>query len=107
VLHLRRLQEIVADHLGMLCPSPIIPIVVGDAKTALALADTLLKSGFHVPAIRPPTVPEGTSRLRLSLSAEHRIEDVKRLLHILTEHRARFQQPLPERMGSIQGASKL
>ena len=52
-------------------PSPIIPIVVGDAGAVLACAEALLGQGVYIPAIRPPTVPPGTSRLRLSVSALH------------------------------------
>ena len=50
-------------------PTPIIPIVVGKADRAMQLALELRDAGFLVPAIRPPTVPRGTSRLRVSLSA--------------------------------------
>ena len=42
--------------------SPIIPLVVGDETTALTASAALLQKGFHVPAIRPPTVPKNTSR---------------------------------------------
>ena len=42
--------------------SPIIPLVVGDETAALAASAALLQMGFHVPAIRPPTVPKNTSR---------------------------------------------
>jgi 8-amino-7-oxononanoate synthase len=52
-------------------PSPIIPVVLGDEDTAVAAAATLLERGLLVPAIRPPTVPVGTSRLRVALSAAH------------------------------------
>lgn len=52
-------------------PSPILPIVVGDEGDAVAMSDRLLGRGLLVPAIRPPTVPPGTSRLRVALSAAH------------------------------------
>ena len=52
-------------------PSPIIPVVFGDERVTLAAADALLEEGMLVPAIRPPTVPAGTSRLRVALSAAH------------------------------------
>lgn len=52
-------------------PSPILPIVVGDEGEAVAMSDRLLGRGLLVPAIRPPTVPPGTSRLRVALSAAH------------------------------------
>ena len=51
--------------------SHIVPIVVGDAAAALGASASLLRQGFHVPAIRPPTVPAGSSRLRIALSAAH------------------------------------
>jgi 8-amino-7-oxononanoate synthase len=52
-------------------PTAIQPIVVGSAERALEGAARLQEHGFLVPAIRPPTVPDGTSRLRVSLSAAH------------------------------------
>jgi len=63
--------------------SPIQPLVVGDPSRALATSRTLEESGFLVGAIRPPTVPEGTSRLRITMTAAHRREDVDRLLDAL------------------------
>jgi 8-amino-7-oxononanoate synthase len=64
-------------------PSPIIPVVLGPEQAALDASAALLNEGLWVPAIRPPTVPVGTSRLRVTLSAAHRDEDVDRLLHAL------------------------
>jgi 8-amino-7-oxononanoate synthase len=52
-------------------PSPIVPVVLGDETRTLGAASALLDEGMLVPAIRPPTVPEGTSRLRVALSAAH------------------------------------
>lgn len=60
-------------------PAPIIPIVLGSERAALDAARALLESGIYIPAIRPPTVPEGTSRLRLTLSAAHTDEMVEKL----------------------------
>jgi len=63
--------------------SQIIPIHMDSAEAALQAADKLYKAGFLVSAIRPPTVPKGTSRLRISLSSEHREEDIKELINCL------------------------
>jgi 8-amino-7-oxononanoate synthase len=59
--------------------SAIVPLVVGDAARALALQAALLTRGFLVVAIRPPTVPDGTARLRVSFSATHDDETVDAL----------------------------
>jgi 8-amino-7-oxononanoate synthase len=61
----------------------IQPVVVGDANAANAFSMKLLEAGFWVPAIRPPTVPEGSARLRVSLSALHTEEQIERLLAAL------------------------
>jgi 8-amino-7-oxononanoate synthase len=61
-------------------PSPIVPVVLGDEASAIAAAASLLERGLLVPAIRPPTVPVGTSRLRVALSAAHTDEMIGRLL---------------------------
>jgi 7-keto-8-aminopelargonate synthetase-like enzyme len=65
-------------------PSPIVPVVCGDEQRALAAATALLEQGILVPAIRPPTVPVGTSRLRIALSAAHTPEQVRTLRDALT-----------------------
>ncbi|MPS26322.1 8-amino-7-oxononanoate synthase [Pigmentiphaga sp.] len=57
----------------------IVPAIVGEAGAALALSDGLRERGLLAVAIRPPTVPAGTSRLRIALSAAHGEEDVARL----------------------------
>lgn len=61
-------------------PSAIQPLIVGDNAQALALAAALREAGFWVSAIRPPTVPAGTARLRFTLSAAHSQEDLAALL---------------------------
>ena len=58
----------------------IIPVVIGSNEETLKIAEKLKSMGYYIPAIRPPTVPEGTSRLRLSLTADTKLEDVKRVL---------------------------
>jgi glycine C-acetyltransferase/8-amino-7-oxononanoate synthase len=51
--------------------SPILPVLIGDAATALAFAEQLLARGVYAPAVRPPTVPQGTSRIRVTVTSEH------------------------------------
>lgn len=63
----------------------IQPLVIGSNDAALALMEGLRARGLWVPAIRPPTVPEGTARLRIALSAAHASTDVDRLLHALAD----------------------
>jgi 8-amino-7-oxononanoate synthase len=64
-------------------PTPIQPLIVGANDDALALMEALAERGLWVPAIRPPTVPQGTARLRIALSAAHADEDVDRLIEAL------------------------
>jgi len=64
-------------------PSPIIPVVIGDEHATLAASSALLDQGFFVPAIRPPTVAPGTSRLRVALSAAHSDAQVDTLARAL------------------------
>jgi 8-amino-7-oxononanoate synthase len=65
--------------------TPIQPLLVGSNEAALALSDGLRARGIWVPAIRPPTVPQGTARLRISLSAAHEAQDVAELTEALHE----------------------
>ena len=64
-------------------PAAIHPVIFGGEDDSLRASERLAKLGFHVPAIRPPTVPKGTSRLRVSLSAAHDAEVVKTLASAL------------------------
>ncbi len=66
----------------------IQPILVGDAERALALSNALWEKNILVTAIRSPTVPKGTARLRVTLSAAHSIEHVNQLLEVLAMHKA-------------------
>lgn len=75
-----RIEQFRSGH-----PSPIVPVVLGDESAALAAAAALLEQGLLVPAIRPPTVPPGTSRLRISLTAAHSPEQVDHLLRALAD----------------------
>jgi 8-amino-7-oxononanoate synthase len=61
----------------------IQPLIVGENDATVELSARLLEAGIWAPAIRPPTVPQGTSRLRIALSAAHSVEDVDRLVHAL------------------------
>jgi 8-amino-7-oxononanoate synthase len=63
--------------------TPIQPIILGSAARALAASDALWEEGIWVSAIRPPTVPEGSARLRVTLSAAHAPDDVARLVETL------------------------
>jgi 8-amino-7-oxononanoate synthase len=65
--------------------SPIVPIVLGEEARAVAASEALLARGLLVPAIRPPTVPPGSSRLRVALSAAHTPEQVDALAAALAE----------------------
>jgi len=68
-------------------PTPIIPIHFGDAERALAAGAALLERDIFCPAVRPPTVPPGTSRLRVSLTAAHTEEDLERVVAALVAAR--------------------
>ncbi len=65
--------------------SHIIPIIIGSNSATLRISEKLRSEGFYIPAIRPPTVPENTSRLRLSLTADLHIEDIENVMRIIHE----------------------
>jgi len=67
------------------CSSPIIPIIIGETEKTLEVSAKLFEHGIYVSAIRPPTVPKGQSRLRITLSALHTKEDIKCLASLLQE----------------------
>lgn len=89
--HLQRLIQELKQHLRLkkwqLMPSDtaIQPLLVGSNEGALQLSEYLLTQGILVPAIRPPTVPKDTARLRISLSAAHSTADVARLVSALQQ----------------------
>lgn len=66
--------------------TPIIPVAVGDEKEALATAEACRKEGILLSAIRPPSVPVGTSRIRLTVTAMHTKEEMKKAAAILIRH---------------------
>ena len=63
----------------------IQPILIGDSQKAADISQQLFERGIHVSAIRPPTVPEGTARLRITLTAEHDQDHLQRLINALSE----------------------
>lgn len=75
-----------ARALGLPDPvSPIVPLILGDAEATLAASALLQAEGYLVTGIRPPTVPEGTARLRFTFTAEHDDADIARLAKIVRE----------------------
>ncbi|HEX7276928.1 MAG TPA: 8-amino-7-oxononanoate synthase [Acidimicrobiales bacterium] len=78
-----RLRRHVTTVAGASHPSPIVPVILGDEQAALDASAALAAQGLVVPAIRPPTVAPGTSRLRVSLSAAHTDDQVARLTEAL------------------------
>jgi 8-amino-7-oxononanoate synthase len=68
-----------------LATSPIVPVVLGDEMRALEAQQILEREGFLVTAIRPPTVPKGTARLRLAFTAAHPEAEVARLASVIRE----------------------
>ena len=97
--HLKRLiacwQETLQLKQWKRLPSatPIQPVVVGDNALCLQLDQTLQAMGYLVPAIRPPTVPLHTARLRITLSANHTTEDVQTLAHVLMDLENKLGRP--------------
>lgn len=89
--HLRVLIDFFSDSLKLqyaklpFSQTAIQPIIVGDNATALAFAEALRERHFLVPAIRPPTVPAGTARLRVSLNANQVVDDVFDLVTAITD----------------------
>jgi len=65
--------------------SPILPILFGSEEKALRISESLIERGFFVPAIRPPSVPQGTSRLRLTVTAAHSEVEIEDLVEGLAQ----------------------
>jgi 8-amino-7-oxononanoate synthase len=65
--------------------SPIVPVIIGDEEVTLAASQLLAEHGFLAAAIRPPTVPAGTARLRLTFTAQHPDDQVERLAEIVRD----------------------
>lgn len=68
----------------------IVPLTLGDADQTMKMADTLKENGFWASAIRPPTVPNGSSRIRFAFSAAHTSKDVARLLDIISSSKTKI-----------------
>lgn len=86
--HLAHISRILREALlakGDACPSTshIVPMVIGPSADAVLRAEELQRHGFYALPVRPPTVPEGTSRIRFSLTAGIREEEIKALINII------------------------
>ena len=94
--HLQGLSEFARDavrSLGYECGnsvSMILPVIIGDPLRTVEVSRRLYDAGFLALAVRPPTVPEGTSRLRVSLNAAHTREDVERFIDALATIKKEF-----------------
>lgn len=92
-----------AAHLHLDAPlSPIFPLLVGENEHVVALADALTRDGFHVQAIRPPTVPAGTARLRITVTAAHTFEQIDALAAALAAAFERHDRPLHVERGRVE-----
>jgi glycine C-acetyltransferase/8-amino-7-oxononanoate synthase len=74
-----------ATHNSLTPKGPIFPIIVGESRKALEISNQLYEENIFVPAIRPPTVPEDTSRLRLTVMTTHTPEHINKLLDALSD----------------------
>ena len=88
---LRELGQALRSHLadaGLTALSqegPIVPVLVGNAARTVALGQALIAKGVFAPAVRPPTVPAETSRIRLTVTAAHEMQDMEMAAHALAE----------------------
>ncbi len=89
VARLHRNAHVLREGLGMPPePMPIVPLIVGEPDAAMALCEAALRRGVFAQAIRPPTVPHGTSRLRLVAMASHREDDLLEAARIVNASRS-------------------
>lgn len=82
---LKHLAKETRSLLNTTSDSHIIPITIGSNEDTIKIAEKLRSEGYYIPAIRPPTVPEGTSRLRISLTADSKLDDIKNVIKIVRE----------------------
>ncbi len=74
----KRFTAVLANHgVDVQSETPIIPVIIGSDERTLEISEALLRDGYFVYGVRPPTVPEGTARLRVTLSAAHRDDQVE------------------------------
>jgi 7-keto-8-aminopelargonate synthetase-like enzyme len=86
VARLHRNARLLRTELGLAPdPMPIVPLVIGDPAAAMDACRAALERGVFAQAIRPPTVPEGTSRLRLVAMATHAEDDLRRAAAVLRQ----------------------
>lgn len=91
----RGYARLFADLTGLPAPeSVIVPVILGDEAAAMEASAALLEEGFLITAIRPPTVPAGTARLRVTFASGHREEDVARLADAVNRVRMRKCAPI-------------
>lgn len=81
----RKLKEALTNQ-GYDCPSVshIVPMIIGPSEDAILRAETLQRKGFYALPVRPPTVPEGTSRIRFSLTADVTDQEIDNLIQLIT-----------------------
>lgn len=82
--HPLRMARLFCELMDMPAPaSPIVPVIIGDNDRALNLSNKLAEAGYLVGAIRPPTVPAGSARLRVTFSAGHQESDIEKLAALI------------------------
>jgi 8-amino-7-oxononanoate synthase len=85
-IHLLRMIKVIKDNLDAMGftvyghDTPIIPVIIGDEETSVQFSKKLQENGIYAPAIRPPTVPDGKSRIRLTVTSAHTDSQVEHLL---------------------------
>ncbi|MDR2916240.1 MAG: 8-amino-7-oxononanoate synthase [Tannerella sp.] len=86
--YLKKISSCLREQLiakGYVCPSTsqIIPVMIGDSRETVRKAEEMQRKGFYMLPVRPPTVPENTSRIRISLTAAIRIEEIENMITLL------------------------